>query len=244
MNLNHKIILVVGGATGIGRAAAEVCAARGASIIVADVNEKEGAEVAARAGGWFAPVDVTDEASVKRLFSQVGERHGKLDVLIQAAGVLKGAYIPVEEFPLSIFETVVGVNLVGSFLCSREAVPWMKRAGRGVILLVSSVAATGVSSSVAYGSSKGGVTSLGVTLAGKLAPEHIRVNVVHPGGIKTNMKLSVIAQEAELRGQSGDKARNDAAAGTDLGEPEGVGRVLAWLASDDADYVRGFIHTR
>jgi 3(or 17)beta-hydroxysteroid dehydrogenase len=244
MDLNHKIILVVGGAAGIGRAAAEVCAARGASVVVADLDEKEGAATAARAGGWFAPVDVTDEASVKRLFAQVGQRHGRLDVLIQAAGVLRGAYIPVEEFPLSIFQSVVGVNLTGSFLCSREAVPWMKKAGRGVILLVSSVAATGVSSSVAYGSSKGGVTSLGVTLAGKLAPDGIRVNVVHPGGIKTNMKLSVIAREAELRGQSGEQARAAAEAGTDLGEPEGVGRVLAWLASDEADYVRGFIHTR
>jgi NAD(P)-dependent dehydrogenase (short-subunit alcohol dehydrogenase family) len=97
---------------------------------------------------------------------------------------------------------------------------------------------------VAYGTSKGSVSSLGVTLASKLAPDHIRVNVVHPGGIKTNMKLSVIGREAELRSQSGAQAMAQARAGSELGEPEGVGKILAWLASDEADYVRGFLTTR
>ena len=244
MNLDKRIVLVVGGAAGIGRAAAEECASRGATVVVADVNEKEGVAAAQATQGWFVPVDVTEESSVAKLFDGIAARYGKLDVLIQAAGILQGAYFPVEEFPLEVFRNVVDVNLVGSFLCSKAAVPLMKKAGRGVILLVSSVAATGVSSSVAYGSSKGGVSSLGVTLAGKLAPDNIRVNVVHPGGIKTNMKLSVIAREAELRGGSGEQAWATAAAGSELGEPAGVGRILAWLAGDDADYVRGFIHTR
>ncbi len=244
MELKGKVVLITGGATGIGRAAAEVCAARGAQVIVADFNEQEGAAVAEAIHGLFVPVNVADEASVKQVFEQVGARYGRLDALITAAGVLKGAYVPVEEFPLNIYRQVVDVNLVGSFLCARSAVPLMKKAGRGVIVLISSIAATGVSSSVAYGSSKGGVSSLGITLAGKLAPDNIRVNVVHPGGIKTNMKLSVIAQEAELKGQSGEQAWASAAAGADLGEPEGVGKILAWLVSDDADYVRGFLHTR
>ncbi len=244
MELKDKVVLITGGATGIGRAAAEVCAARGAQVIVADLNERDGAAVAEAIHGLFAPVNVADEASVKQLFEQVGARYGRLDALITAAGILKGAYVPVEEFPLDVYRQVVDVNLVGSFLCARSAVPWMKKAGRGVIVLISSIAATAVSSSVAYGSSKGGVSSLGVTLAGKLAPDNIRVNVVHPGGIKTNMKLSVIAQEAELKGQSGEQAWASAAAGTELGEPEGVGKILAWLVSDDADYVRGFLYTR
>jgi NAD(P)-dependent dehydrogenase (short-subunit alcohol dehydrogenase family) len=249
MELNGKTILVVGGAAGIGKATAEVCAERGATVLIADANEKDGAATAAAiiAQGrpaLFLPVDVTDERSVIQMYAQVASRYGKLDVLVQCAGVLKGAFIPVEEFPLDVFRNVVEVNLIGSFLCSKYAVPLLKKAGRGVILLVSSGAAQGGSSSVAYGSSKGGVTSLGVTLAGKLAPEHIRVNVIHPGEIRTAMKLSVIATEAELRGQSGDKAVAEASAGQRLGEPEGMGKILAWLASDDADYVRGFIQTR
>ncbi len=244
MHLKDKVVLITGGAAGIGRAAAEVCAARGAQVIVTDFNEQQGAAVAAAIDGLFAPANVADEASVKQVFEQIDARYGRLDALITAAGVLKGAYVPVEEFPLDVFRQVVDVNVIGSFLCAKHAVPLMKKAGRGVIVLISSVAATNVSSSVAYGSSKGGVSSLGITLAGKLAPDNIRVNVVHPGGIKTNMKLSVIAREAEMKGQSAEQAWASAAAGAELGEPEGVGRILAWLISDDADYVRGFLYTR
>jgi 3-oxoacyl-[acyl-carrier protein] reductase len=109
-----------------------------------------------------------------------------------------------------------------------------------VIILVSSGAAVGGSSSVAYGASKGGVNSLGITLAAKLAPENIRVNVVMPGNIDTGMKRSVIAAEAEKSG----KSLEDAVAASKLGVPEGVAQVLAWLVSDDADYVRGMITTR
>ncbi len=247
--LSNKIVLVVGGAAGIGQATAELCAARGATVIVADYNAQGGAAVAdgicARGqAAIFIPVNVTDEASVSRLYEQIGSRYGRLDALVQCAGVLKGAFVPVAEFPLDVFRSVVEVNLIGSFLCSKHAVPLMKKNGRGVIVLVSSGAAQGGSSSVAYGSSKGGVSSLGVTLAGKLAPDAIRVNVVHPGEIRTAMKLSVIAAEAALKGQPADEAISQASAGPRLGEPEGMGKILAWLVSDDADYVRGFIHTR
>lgn len=244
MDLSNKTILVVGGATGIGSATARICAAAGAQVIVADYNERAGAETAAAANAMFAPVNVMDEDSVKTLFKRVAERYGHLDVLIQTAGVLRGAYVPVEEFTLATFQNVVDINATGSFLCSKYAVPLIRKAGGGAIILISSIAASNVSSSVAYGTSKGSVSSLGVTLANKLAADHIRVNVVHPGGIKTAMKLSVIGAEAELHGQSGEEAMAQAAAGDELGEPEGVGRILAWLASDDADYVRGFLFTR
>jgi NAD(P)-dependent dehydrogenase (short-subunit alcohol dehydrogenase family) len=244
MDLSNKTILVVGGATGIGRAAASVCAARGARVIVADVNEAAGEQTAAAINAPFIRVNVADEDSVQNMFDHIAERYDRLDVLIQTAGVLKGAFVPVAEFPLETWRAVMDINVTGSFLCAKHAVPMIKKAGRGVIILVSSVAATGVSSSVAYGSSKGSVSSLGVTLAAKLAADNIRVNVVHPGGIKTDMKLSVIGREAELRGRSGEQAIAQAAAGTGLGEPEGVGKILAWLASNDADYIRGFLTTR
>ncbi|MCS7060695.1 MAG: SDR family NAD(P)-dependent oxidoreductase [Anaerolineae bacterium] len=249
MTLNNKIVLIVGGAAGIGKATAGVCAERGAMVIVGDFNVTEGARVAedicARGqSASFVPVDVTEEASVSQMFDHIRSQHGRLDALVQCAGVLKGAFVPVEDFPLDVFRHVVEVNLTGSFLCAKHAVPLMKKNGKGVIVLVSSGAAHSGSSSVAYGSSKGGVSSLGITLASKLAPDNIRVNVVHPGEIRTAMKLSVIAAEAELKGQSADAAIAQASSGSRLGEPEGMGKILAWLVSDDADYVRGFIHTR
>ncbi len=238
--LTGKVVLVVGGAAGIGRATAEVCAARGATVVVADIDAQAGAQVADRVGGLFVPVNVTDAASVQALMATIAARYGHLNVLIQAAGILQGAYTAVEDFPLDAWQAVLDVNLTGSFLCARYALPLLKRAGSGVILLISSVAAVNGSSSVAYGASKGGVNGLGLTLARRLAAEGIRVNVVMPGNIDTTLKRSVIAVEAEQAGVSLEKA----VAASDLGAPEGVARVLAWLASDDADYVRGVIVTR
>lgn len=238
--LTGKVVLIVGGATGIGRATAELCAAAGASVVIADINAQAGAPLAAALGALFVPVDVTDAASVQALMAAIAARHGRLNALIQAAGILQGAYTPVEDFPLETWQAVLDVNLTGSFLCARYATPLLQAAGGGVIVLISSVAAVNGSSSVAYGASKGGVNGLGITLARKLAPAGIRVNVVMPGNIDTELKRSVIAVEAAQSGQ----ALADAVAASALGAPEGVAKVLAWLVSDDADYVRGMISTR
>ena len=240
MELQGKVILIVGGATGIGKAAAELCAARGAQVIIADINETAGADTAKSVNGLFMRVNVTDEQSVKDLYQQVDQRYGKLDALIQAAGLLKGAFTPIEELTLETFKLVMDINVTGTFLSAKHAVPLLKQAGRGVIVLVSSGAAQGGSSSYAYGTSKGGVTSMGITLAGKLAPENIRVNVLHPGNIRTPMKLSVIEADAQKRGLSMDKLVSE----SNLGEPEGIAKILAWLVSDEADYIRGFVFTR
>jgi NAD(P)-dependent dehydrogenase (short-subunit alcohol dehydrogenase family) len=240
VNLGNKTILIIGGAMGIGRATAKICAERGGTVIIADIDTAAGEQTARELNVTFIPVNVTDEESVKKLFAQIEQLHGHLDVLIQTAGVLKGAYLPIEDFTVEMWRTVQDVNVLGTFLCVKHAVPLLKKSVRGVIVLTSSIAATAGSSSYAYGTSKGGVSSLGITMANKLAEFNIRVNVVSPGNITSNMKLSVIAADAEKRGQNFEKL----VAESDLGEPDGVGRVLAWLASDDADYVRGFISTR
>ncbi|MCX6044674.1 MAG: SDR family NAD(P)-dependent oxidoreductase [Chloroflexi bacterium] len=242
-NLQNKTILVVGGAVGIGQATAKLCAERGASVIVADFNETDGKATAQAINGAFIQVYVTKEESVKALFAQIENSRGKLDGLIQTAGILKGAYVAIEELDLATFRQVLDVNTVGSFLCAKYANPLLKRGQLPVIILISSPAAYGVSSSYAYAVSKGGVSALGTTMAGKLAPEGIRVNVVFPGGINTAMKLSVIEADAVRKGQDPQAAVSEAQA-SGLGEPAGVAKLLAFLVSDDADYVRGSIHTR
>jgi NAD(P)-dependent dehydrogenase (short-subunit alcohol dehydrogenase family) len=240
MELQDKIILVVGGANGIGKATAELCAQRGAQVIIADLNETAGAQTAAALKAQFIRVDVTDEQNVKQLFDQIAGRYGRLDVLIHAAGLLKGALTAIEDLTLETWKQVMDINVTGSFLCARAATPLLKKSRRGVLILVSSGAAQSGSSSYAYGASKGGVTSMGITLAGKLAPDNIRVNVLHPGNIRTAMKLSVIEVDAQKRGVAMDKLVSE----SNLGEPEGMAKVLAWLASDEADYIRGNIFTR
>jgi NAD(P)-dependent dehydrogenase (short-subunit alcohol dehydrogenase family) len=234
------VVAVVGGATGIGRATAELCVKRRAHVVVADVDAARGADTAAAIGATFVAVDVTDEAAVKACFEAVSRTTGRLHALVQTAGVLEGAYVPIEELGPDTFRRVWEVNVTGSFLCAKYAVPLMRKAGGGVILLVSSAAATGGSTSYAYGSSKGGVSALGVTLARKLASDNIRVNVVAPGNISTRMKLGVIEEDSRRRGIPVDRLVQEA----DLGQPAGVARVLAWLASDEAEYVRGTIVTR
>lgn len=243
MNLHNKTILVVGGAAGIGQATAKLCAERGAKVIVADFNAADGTATAQAINGAFIQVDVTDETSVQAMCRQIAQSHGKLDGLIQTAGILKGAYVSIEDFDMATFRQVLDVNTVGSFLCAKYAVPLLKRGQLPVIILISSPAAYGVSSSYAYAVSKGGVSGLGTTMAGKLAPEGIRVNVVFPGGINTYMKRSVIEADAARHGQD-PQAAVEAAIQSGLGEPIGVAKVLAWLVSDEADYVRGSVSTR
>lgn len=242
MTLDKKKILVVGGATGIGRATAIVCAQRGAEVIIGDLDVVEGNATAEACNGFFIELDVTNESNVMDMCESIGRRYLRLDGLVQTAGILRGAYVSIEDFSVDMFRKVLEVNTVGSFLCAKYAMPLLKRSLRPVIVLVSSGAAHGVSSSYAYGTSKGGVSALGITMEGKLAAEGIRVNVVCPGGINTNMKLSVIAEDARRTGQDPEAAVNNAS--LTLGDPIGVAKILAFLLSDEADYVRGSIATR
>src|SRR5258708_9138405 len=242
MNLRDKIILITGGATGIGRATADLCAADHAKVIVADINTQAGEDAARALNGTFVHVNVADESSVKAMAAKIANQYGHLDGLLHAAAILKGAHVALDEYTFDTWKSVLDVNLTGTFLCAKYAAPLLKESGRGVIVLISSIAATVGSSSFAYWSSKGGVQSLGITLAQRLAPDGIRVNVVSPDSIDTNMKRSVIAAEAERRG---DPAKFDQIVrNANLGQPEGLAKVLAWLLSEEADYVRGTIFTR
>jgi NAD(P)-dependent dehydrogenase (short-subunit alcohol dehydrogenase family) len=233
-SLLNRTILIVGGANGIGRATAALCIDRGASVVIADYDARQGEAAAREIGARFVQVDVANEASVAALFSQLDA----LDGLIQTAGVLRGPFVEIEDFTLDMFKQVFDINVAGGFLCAKHAAPLLKRSRNAVIVLISSQAAHTASSSYAYGSSKGGVSSLGITMAAKLEPFGIRVNVVAPGNIDTAMKRSVVDAEVALKGPAADQAQ------LQLGVPAGVAKILAWLVSSDADYVRGEIRTR
>jgi NAD(P)-dependent dehydrogenase (short-subunit alcohol dehydrogenase family) len=244
-DIRGKVILITGGAQGIGGATAELCAARGARVIIADIKAEQGQTLAAAIrdqGGdaVFHQVDVRSHEAVKELFDKVRASHGRLDVLIGAAGVLQGQYLQPEEFPVETFEFVMDVNVLGMFLATKYATPLLVESKGVMILIASGAGVTGGSSSIAYGTSKGAVNGLGMTLERHLASRGVRVNVVCPGGIATEMKLGVIKTEAERSGRDFDQA----VANSHLGEPAGVARLLAFLASDEADYVRQRMWTR
>jgi NAD(P)-dependent dehydrogenase (short-subunit alcohol dehydrogenase family) len=247
--LAGKVILITGGARGIGGATAQLCAARGATVIIADIDQADGEALAAsireqQGDVQFAAVDVQAPDQVEALLGAVGAKYGRLDVLICAAGIIRGSFLQPDEFPLEAFEQVIDINVKGVFLCAKYATPLLAASGRGVMILIASGAGIkGPSSSLAYGASKAAVNGLGMTLENYLRPRNIRVNVVCPGEIDTKLKTEVIAYGAERAGQPGEAAVQEARQ-TRLGTPDGVARILAFLASDEADYVRGILFTR
>lgn len=251
MTLKDRIIVVTGGATGIGRGTAVCCAKAGAQVVIADLNDEgmgETVDIIESQGGAAVMVhmDISSESDVEQLMNEAAENYGRIDALINSAGVLEGPFVHLEDFEEYTFDRVVDINLKGSFFAAKHAGRHMRRQGDGVVILISSGAGVhGGSSSVAYASSKGGVHGLSLVLRGQLEPLGIRVNCVCPGGINSPLKLRVIEADAvNKRETDEERAAEVARQAESLGDPIGVGKVLAFLASDDADYVRGTIFVR
>jgi NAD(P)-dependent dehydrogenase (short-subunit alcohol dehydrogenase family) len=244
MRLANKVVVITGSASGIGQAAALRCAEEGAHVAVVDLDQKGiGATVESikKAGGQARgfTVDIQQETQVRALFGQIEEIYGHVDGLIHAAGILEGALVAVDQFEEFTWDRVIDINLKGSFLTAKHAVPLLEKTGRGVIVLIASGAGVkGGSSSVAYGSSKGGVHGLSLVLESQLASRNIRVHDVCPGNIFTPLKMRVVEKQAETSNRSVDQLSSG------LGDPAGVAKLLAFLVSEDADYVRGSIFTR
>jgi NAD(P)-dependent dehydrogenase (short-subunit alcohol dehydrogenase family) len=246
MDLDGKRVVITGGATGIGRATAMYCAGKGARVVVADVSRRDAEDCVAQirsAGGegWFLHADVSSEPEVESMMAEAERLMGGIDALVTAAGIARDTLVPVDELPTEGWDITIEVNLRGTFLSAKHAVPALRRAGGGVIVLIASGAGVSEASSmVAYGASKGGVNGLGMTLEAALAPDAIRVNVLCPGNIATPLKLRIVEEQAGARGDEYLPEEQIAR----LGDPEGMARVLGFLVSDAADYVRGAVFTR
>ncbi len=244
--LDGKRILVTGAATGIGRATAIRVASEGARVAVFDVEDvRASATLSAieEDGGdaryWH--VDVTAEAGVSAAVDEAAHwMGGGIDVLLHLAGILKGAGLDITEVDDTVWDPVIDVNVKGSYLVSKHAARYMKEQRSGVIVLTSSVAGVlGGSSSYAYGASKGGSHGLAMTLDSHLSRFGIRVHDVLPGALDTPLKVA--ATEESLRNTGDREAYEHTMA--NLSPPGGVAAVMAFLASDDAAYVRGSIRT-
>ncbi|MEO8395769.1 MAG: SDR family oxidoreductase [Chloroflexota bacterium] len=245
--LNGKILLITGGAQGIGAAAALECATRGATVLIADMNpagEQIATQIRANGGtAEFFKLDVRDSAQIAAVVGQIQARYARLDGVVCAAGVLRGAFQSPEELSVEEFEFVLDVNVKGVFLCAKHTVGLLEASGKGVfVVLASGAGVIGPSSSLAYGASKGGANGLAMTLTAKLEERHIRVNTICPGNIVTPMKLSVEEENARRKGTSVEAALAEAR--RNYGTPEGVAKVIAFVVSDDADYLRGVLFTR
>lgn len=246
IRLNDKVAVITGGSTGIGAATAIEYARAGAKIVFGDINET-GAEETVRAirevGGVarFLRTDVMVEAEVADLMKTANTEFGGIHILVTAAGILRGPNVRIDEFETATFDSVIDVNLKGTFFALKHAVPIMRGCEGGVILCIASGAGVrGGSSSVAYGSSKGGVNGLVMVVENQISP--VRIHTICPGGLATPLKLGQIAESARREGRDPDAAVADAR--KSLGDPAGVARVLTFLASDAGSYTRGQIFTR
>jgi NAD(P)-dependent dehydrogenase (short-subunit alcohol dehydrogenase family) len=244
--LAGKVALITGGARGIGGATARRMASERAKVVIADLLEaeaKETMQAISSAGGesHFVQTDVTNEDSCRAMAQAAVERFGKLDVIVTCAGILHGAFKNIEELDLETFERVQNVNVRGTFLAVKHAVPHIRNAGNGVVLLIASGAGVkGSSSSIAYGTSKAGVHGLYMTLEPRLQSQGIRIHAICPGSIDTVLKRENVADGARAAGRDADAEL----ARAQLADPDGVAKILTFLASEDADFVRGTIFTR
>lgn len=244
--LKGQSALVTGSSSGIGKAVAKALAAAGAQVAINYIgNEKEAAKVVEeiqREGGSSFPVraDISKEEDVQNMFQQIIQRFGTLDILVNNAGLQQDAFLV--DMTLEQWNKVIGVNLTGQFLCSREAVREFLRRGLvperssalGKIICISSVHdIIPWSKHINYAASKGGVLLLMKSMSQELAPKKIRVNAVSPGAIKTGINREAWdTKEAETKLLELIPYKR-------VGEVEDIGKAVVWLASDESDYVNG-----
>ena len=237
MRLQNKVALISGGAKGMGAVEAKLFAKEGAKVVIGDVLETEGKQIEAEineTGGecLVVPLDVTDENQWNEAVAATLGRFGKLDILINNAGIFRTR--PVEETSSAEWDQVMDINAKGDFLGAKAAIPAMREAGGGSIINLSSVAGlVGAAYSSAYSASKGAVRLFTKSTAIQYATDGVRCNSIHPGVIQTDMTKEAIA-DSQFKAQ-----RLDPTPLARLGQPEDVAYGALYLASDESSFVTG-----
>jgi NAD(P)-dependent dehydrogenase (short-subunit alcohol dehydrogenase family) len=235
-----RVALITGAASGIGQATAVRLAAEGATVIAVDVDADglvATAEQAEKASTGAAPVttwvgDVTDRAFASELVDEAVGRHDRLDVLANVAGVLRTAIT--HEMSLDEWDLVLSVNLTGTFLCCRAAIPALVDSGGNIVNVASTAALAGQPWAAAYAASKGGVLALTRTIAVEYGQQGLRCNAVCPGSIDTPM-----TREFEFPEGVNTKLVHRMMALDRPRGPDTVASAIAFLASDDGAHVNG-----
>ncbi|MCH9029790.1 MAG: glucose 1-dehydrogenase [Bacteroidetes bacterium] len=236
--LDGKVALISGGARGQGAAEARIFAQEGAKVVIGDVLDAEGTSVAAEiaeSGGdaLFVHLDVTDEEDWRSAIEAAVSSFGKLDVLVNNAGIWRRGRV--EDTTVEDWDTIMDVNAKGVFLGTKLAIPEMRKAGGGSIINISSTAGlVGGPRSSAYTASKGAVRLLTKATAVQYAKEGIRANSIHPGPIETAMIQQVW--------QGDEQNREEAIARTPLGRigtPEDIAYGALFLASEESSFMTG-----
>lgn len=234
-----KVVLVTGGASGLGAADARALVAQGAQVVLTDIDIDAGQALATELGAVFLPHDVTDEAAWEAVMAEVDERFDRLDALVNNAGIAPIADI--EHTSTEVWRRTLAIHLDGTFFGCRSAIPLMRKAGGGSIVNMSSTAAlTGIAPYLAYSAAKGGIRSLTKAVAAHAKSNKlgIRCNSVHPGSISTPMVHQALdtLMGIDLPGASDPEALRQQLG---VGEPSDVAHMIVYLVSDESKHVTG-----
>jgi NAD(P)-dependent dehydrogenase (short-subunit alcohol dehydrogenase family) len=234
--LKGRVVLITGGASGLGLAAGEGFAREGASVVVADLRADRAAAEAARLGARHIGLggDVADEADVRFLVSATMEHFGRIDVLINSAGI-PDTFQPTVDQDSADFRRLVDVHLGGTYMMCKAAAPHMLRHGRGAMINLSSIAGVmGLARRNAYSAAKAGIGMLSRTLGCEWASQGVRVNAIAPGYMLTPF-MQQLVDEGKL---DADQVRRRTPAGR-LGTARHIADAMLFLASDSAEFITG-----
>jgi len=237
-----KVAIVTGGALGIGKASSLLLAKEGAQVAITDILDKEGQEVVKeikKSGGvaLFWHLDVSNEKEVQKVFADIHNKFGKIDVLVNNAGIA-GVSKPTHEITEEEWDKVMAVNVKGVFFCTKHVIPFMKKTGNGSIINLSSIYGIVSSPDVPpYHASKGAVRIMTKTDAFLYAKDKIRVNSVHPGFIWTPMVENYAKSQGNV--EEVRKMLDNLHPIGHVGEPDDIAYGIVYLASDESKFVTG-----
>ena len=243
--LEGKVVVITGGAGGIGKAAGKLFVNEGADVLLVDLEEAALKSACNDIGSnkvSYCVADVTSNSDYQKMINIAEERYGGVDVLLANAGV-EGDVMSITDYDEKRFDQVMAVNVKGPFLGLKAAIPAISKRGGGSIIITSSVAGLGGVANIApYATSKHAVIGLMKSAALECAALNIRVNTVNPSPVETRMMRSL---EEGLAPGDAETAREGLRASIPLGryaEPEDIAKIMLFLASDDSDFVTGSVY--